>query len=117
MQTREVIEPLRRVDQPGRASAGHLLGCSRLALDARPAAIIIERQQKRANWHETRNVRDPPREPALVTASPVIKVKEYKLRRDRRAPFERSDYVGSTRRRNVPICLSRRRFHVSTTDI
>lgn len=72
------------------ASIGRSLGCSELhrcerrPFRARPAdVIIIERQQRRANWHEACNVccSRPGRTDGCYRESPVIKAKEYKLRR------------------------------------
>lgn len=67
------------------ASIGRSLGCSELhrceqPFRARPAdVIIIERQQRQANWHEARNVCSS-RTNGCYRESPVIKAKEYKLR-------------------------------------
>jgi len=66
------------------ASIGRSLGCSELhrcerPFRARPAGvIIIERQQRRINWHEARNVCSP-RMDGCYRESLVIKAKEYKL--------------------------------------
>lgn len=66
------------------ASIGRSLGCSELhrceqPFRARPAdVIIIERQQRQANWHEARNVCSS-RTNGCYCKSPVIKAKEIQI--------------------------------------
>jgi len=86
----EFIEPLWGVNRLGRS-----LGCNELHRCKRPFrarpidVIIIERQQRRSNWHGESATRARSRGGGrggaevgeVVIASSVIKAKEYKLRR------------------------------------